>query len=485
MTGFGPGIDMMAEGFHGDLACWPLGIGFRMLELEGKRVTVVGLARTGVAAASFLVRQGAQVTVTDVRPAEELAAEVARLPAGVSLALGGHPEEVFLTADVVLVSPGVPLGIPPILAAKSAGVRIISEIELAYQFISGPTVAVTGTNGKTTTTTLIARMLARGGRDVFVGGNIGRPLVEGLMINHRRDFWVAEISSFQLEAVDEFRPYVAVVLNVTPDHLDRYASFADYAAAKGRIFLRQEAGDFAVLNLMDGEVLRLAEGCRAQRVYFSRMATEAEAGGCDVATVKDGWVGLQLGGRWLRILPVEEVGLSGVHNLENVLAAIAVGNICGVEVEIMAEVVRGFRGLPHRLESLGCVRGVEFVNDSKATNVGAVVRSLEGFSQPVILIAGGLDKGASYRPLRRLLRERVKVCILLGQAADKMEAELAGTTCILRAQDMDEAVGLAFGRARPGEVVLLSPACASFDMFRDYEARGEAFRQAVARLRQD
>jgi len=442
-------------------------------DFKNKRVTVVGMARSGIAAARALHALGARVTVTDKKPLDQLAAQVKALGTGaIAVEAGGHPDRIFLEADLVVLSPGVPK-IPQVLTARRRGVKVISELELAWLLSDAPYVGITGTNGKSTVTTLTGLMLERAGKKVFVAGNIGNALTGDPVALRGRDWIVAELSSFQLEDIETFRPKVASVLNVTQDHLDRYHSIEEYTEAKARVFLNQRKGDFLVLNFDDDIVKAMARRTAATVIPFSRRL-RFNPGAC----VLDGW--LTFNNR--RILPVDEIRIKGVHNIENALAAAAMSLLAGADDASVAAVFREFPGLEHRLEFVREKNGVTYINDSKGTNVGAVVKSVEGFTRPVILIAGGLDKGSDFSPLHDLFRQRVKLLILIGKAADAMARALGTATETVFAKTLRDAVALASSRAKPGDVVLLSPACASFDMFKDFEDRGRQFKEAVHAL---
>lgn len=445
------------------------------LEVKGRKVTVIGLARSGVAAANALSSLGAAVTVTDKRTQDDLASECERLSPGIKKVLGSHPEELFTGADLVVVSPGVPLGIPPIVRAAEAGVELMGELELAYRLSDSPFIAITGTNGKSTTTTLAGEVLKAAGMDVFVGGNLGNALTEEPERLKGRGWVVAEVSSFQLEAIEEFAPRIAAILNITEDHMDRYSSFDEYAKAKALVFANQTAADGLVLNADDPEVMKLAAGAGSRRIYFSR--SRPVKGG---VYVHDGIVVSEVEpGKRINVMPVDEIGIKGAHNLENALAAIAICVEAGAPMPVIARVLGEFKGLEHRLEFVRELGGVSYVNDSKGTNVGAVMKSLESFDAPVILIAGGLDKHSDFTPLIPLVKERVKTLVLIGKATETMYSALGGSTRAVRASSMEEAVRMSWREARPGDVVLLSPACASFDMFKDFEDRGAKFKEAV------
>jgi UDP-N-acetylmuramoylalanine--D-glutamate ligase len=439
---------------------------------RGKKVTVVGLARSGAAAARALNALGAIVTVTDKKPLDQLTALIVSLGSGIAIEAGGHPERIFAESDLIVLSPGVPK-IPPVMQARRRGVRVISELELAWQLSDTPYIGITGTNGKSTVTTLVGLMLAKAKKDVLVAGNIGNALTEEVSLLTGKDWIVAELSSFQLEDIETFRPRIATILNVTQDHLDRYHSLEEYGEAKARIFMNQRQEDYLVLNFDDPIVKSFTRRATATVIPFSRQL-RFNPGAC----VLDGHV--LFNGR--RIIAVDELKISGVHNLENALAATAVSILAGADARSVAAVLRTFPGLEHRLEFVRTKDGVRYLNDSKGTNVGAVIKSVEGFTRPVILIAGGLDKGSDFSPLYDLFRRKVKLLILLGAAAGKMANVLATSTETVLVQSLQDAVRLASTRAGRGDVVLLSPACASFDMFRDFEDRGKQFKEAVRGL---
>ena len=439
---------------------------------NGKRVTVVGLARSGAAAARALHALGALVTVTDKKPLDQLTAVTTSLGSGIAVEAGGHPERIFVEADLIVLSPGVPK-IAPVLQAQRRGVKVISELELAWLLSDAPYIGITGTNGKSTVTTLVGLMLAKAKKNVLVAGNIGNALTEEVSQLTGKDWIVAELSSFQLEDIETFRPRIAAILNVTQDHLDRYASLEEYGEAKARIFMNQQHEDYLVLNFDDPIVKSYTRRTAATVIPFSRQL-RFNPGAC----VLDGH--LMFNGR--RVIAVDELKISGVHNLENALAATALSILAGADVRSVAEVLRTFPGLEHRLEFVRTKDGVSYINDSKGTNVGAVIKSVEGFTRPVILIAGGLDKGSDFSPLYDLFKRRVKLLVLIGKAADKMTKVLGTATETVLAASLQEAVRLASTRAAHGDVVLLSPACASFDMFRDFEDRGRQFKEAVKGL---
>ena len=442
-------------------------------DFKGKRVTVVGMARSGVAAARTLHALGAIVTVTDKKPLDQLAEQVKSLGSSrITVVAGGHPNRIFIETDLVVLSPGVPK-IPQISLARRHGGRVIGELELAWLLSDSPYVGITGTNGKSTVTTLVGLMLERSKKKVLVAGNIGNALTEDMRLLTGQDWIVAEISSFQLEDIETFRPRVATVLNITQDHLDRYHDIAEYGEAKARIFMNQRQEDFLVLNFDDTLVKAFTNRTSAMVVPFSRLQ-RFNPGACVLDS------DLVFNGR--RIIRIDEIRIKGVHNLENALAAVAISLCTGADSRAVSAVLREFPGLEHRLEFVREKDGVTYINDSKGTNVGAVVKSVEGFTQPVVLIAGGLDKGSDFGPLHDLFKKKVKLLILLGKAAGKMAQALGTATETVFAKTLQDAVMLASERARSGEVVLLSPACASFDMFRDFEDRGRQFKEAVKSL---
>jgi UDP-N-acetylmuramoylalanine--D-glutamate ligase len=447
------------------------------MDLKGKKVLVVGMARTGIATAKLLREKGSLVTTTEAKPEEEMGEAVQELKGmDLSTEWGGHQTETFLKQDLIVVSPGVDLNIDPIQKAIRHGVRVISEIELAYHFIRVPILAITGTNGKTTTTLLLGEMLKEDGRRVGVGGNVGEPLILFADGRSRWEVLVAEISSFQLEAIEDFRPRISVLLNITEDHLDRYSSYSDYIQAKARIFANQNSGDLAVLNRDDPIVMQFGEKVKAKKVMFSTREKLEEGAFSNGQTIS-----LRLGGK-REEYSLAKTPLKGIHNVENMMAALTAARIFGCSRRAVQNVLDRFKGLEHRLEFVREIGGVRFYNDSKGTNVGSVVKSLQSFSEPVILIAGGKDKNGDLTPLKELVEKQVKHLILVGEAKERMNHELGGLTDTVMAKSIEEAVSLARQRAKGGEVVLLSPACSSFDMFKDYKERGKVFKEAVRRL---
>lgn len=450
------------------------------MDLKNKRVLVVGLGKSGMAAALFLKARGARVTVSDTRSAAALAHEIpALLEAGIMVESGGHGLLTFRRQDLIVVSPGVPLDTPEVAQAVALGMPVMGELELAARFLAGEIVAITGSNGKTTTTTLVGKIFVDAGLATLVGGNIGLPVIE-LVAEAKPETWsVLEVSSFQLETVSEFRPQIAVVLNITSDHLDRHKTFANYAAAKAKITAQQTGEDFLVLNAEDKAAQMVAAGTKAQIFWFS--ATRQIKQGAFVHGESVFFLTKE-GGKAEPVLPVAEIALKGAHNVENVLAAVCVARLAGISAESIRSSVRGFRAVEHRLELVGTIAGVEYYNDSKATNVDAAMKAVASFAGGVHLILGGKDKDSDYTLLEPLVRERVKVVYTVGSAAEKIERQLAGVAKIESAGTIERAVTLAAEAAIPGDVVLLAPACASFDQFENYEHRGRVFREQVLGL---
>ena len=451
------------------------------MEIAGRKALVIGAARSGIASSRFLVQRGATVALNDRKPLIEWPREALALKTeGVGLVEGDPPSWLLDQIDLIVLSPGVPTKAIPVRYADRRGVEVVGEVELAFRFLKGRIVAITGTNGKTTTTTLIGQMLKDGGMNVQVGGNIGTPLIS-MIKSSREDGWtVAELSSFQLETIVDFHPTVAAVLNVTPNHLDRYESITDYAAAKHRIFMNQTAGDAAILNADDPIVSSWADGLRAHVVQFS-VRRELDEGlflrGRDlISKTADGE----------RLLMTrDEMRLRGTHNVENVLAAMAAGLACGTAAESLRESVRLFEPVEHRLEEVAEINGVRFFNDSKATSVDATMKALEAFTDDagkIVLILGGRGKQAPYAPLAPLVKQRVRKMILIGEDAATIESELGNAASFEYAKTMADAVNGAFAAAQSGDIVLLAPACASFDMFESFEHRGRTFKEEVSSL---
>jgi UDP-N-acetylmuramoylalanine--D-glutamate ligase len=451
-----------------------------MIDLKNKRVLVVGLGKSGLSAAMFLRAQGARVTVSDARSAVALAKEIpALLEAGIMVESGGHGLLTFRRQDLIVVSPGVPLDTPEVKQVVAFGLPVIGELELASRYLQGQVVAITGSNGKTTTTTLVGKILGDSGLPTQVGGNIGLPVIDLVAQSRPETMNVLEVSSFQLETVDEFHPRIAVILNITPDHLDRHHSFENYVAAKERIFARQGAGDFLVLNGDDRVTQMCAARTKSEVYWFS--GTKAVRRG---AFVREGvivWVEKE-GGVTESVMPVSEVHLKGAHNIENVLAAVCVARLAKVPAESIRTSVGTFTAVEHRLELVRKLNGVEFYNDSKATNVDATMKAVASFAKGINLILGGKDKDSDYGLMAALLKERVKTVYTIGSAAEKIERQLHGVVKMVAAETMQVAVTEAAKAAVAGDVVLLSPACSSFDQFENYEHRGRVFRQLVNEL---
>jgi len=447
------------------------------IELRGKRVLVVGLARTGVATALFCAGRGAVVAATDARTENEIGAEITKLRAvGVTLELGGHPEKTLLAQDLIIPSPGVPADVPLLQSARAKGITVWSEIELAYRFLKGKLIGITGSNGKTTTTSLVEHILRSAGFSTILAGNIGTPLI-GCVEASRDDLvTVVELSSFQLELIETFHPNVGVFLNLTPDHLDRHGTLKAYGAAKARLFENQTAEDFAVLNADDPATTPYAP-LRPQLLWFSRKQRVA-----DGAFVRGEEIVFRRAGFEEPVMKRGDIPLAGAHNLENVLAAVAATRIAGADAAAIAKGVRSFAGVEHRLEFVAEIGGVRYYNDSKATNVDATLKALEAFPGRILVILGGKDKGSDYTALQKALREKAILALLIGAAAEKIEKEIAGSVAIERAGNLERAVEIASHAAQPGDVVLLAPACASFDQFQNYEHRGRAFKELVAQL---
>ena len=444
------------------------------MEIKGKKVLVLGLARTGRECARFLAQRGASVRVTDVRSEEELKQEMETLAAlPIRYFLGGEDPDWLEGVDIIVPSPGVPAENVLLKEGSRRGIKILSEIEFACRFLRAPLVAITGTNGKSTTTTLVGEMLKASGAKVFVGGNIGTPLIG--FVGGDWEWGVVEVSSFQLEWIEEFRPRISVLLNLTEDHLDRYPNFRAYCQAKQRIFEAQAANDIAILSRDDRLVWEMRKRIRARVVSFGFSEVDE---GVFVAAREMIW---RDGSREEKF-PLSRVKIQGVHNVENMMAAIAAAKSAGVSASAIQKVLEDFPGLEHRLEFVREKDGVRYYNDSKGTNVGAVVKSLASFSDPVILLAGGVDKGGDYGILRQEIRQKVRRLVLFGEAQEIIARALGDLTETVIVENLEAAVGDAFAHARAGEVVLLSPACSSFDMFRNYAERGQVFKSLVQAL---
>lgn len=441
-----------------------------------KRVLVVGLGKSGLSVCRYLCGQGAEVTVSDFRERGELnqafVNEIVRL--GAVLEAGGHGEETFLGSEIIIVSPGVPLDIGPLKAAREAGIAVLGEMELAGTLIDIPIAAVTGTNGKSTATALLGHMVECGGKRTFVGGNIGTPLTDCILDNPEAELAVVEVSSFQLDTMETFCPHISMILNISPDHLDRYPDYEAYAASKLRIFENQGAGDVVILNDEDERLARVRPGGGTTVLRYGMQRKKGRH-----AFMEGGRLKASLPGGTAGAFEVTGFPLPGNHNLQNLMGVVLAGLALGIDHRAIQESIDTFSGLPHRMEFVGRINAVDFYNDSKATNVDAAARAVEGFDRPVILIAGGRDKGGDYGPLVVAARTRVKKAVLLGEARPLLEEALKGVVRIVRAESMIDAVKEAFASANPDDVVLLAPACSSFDMFTDYKHRGEVFKETV------
>ena len=451
-------------------------------ELKGKKVTVVGLARSGVAAAHLLQAAGADVTVADAKHEAALAPALARLDRdAIHVRVGAGYETALDGAQLAVISPGVPTDLDALKKVRARQVPVIGELELASRFLKAPILAVTGTNGKSTTVTLTGLLLKEWGRRVFIGGNLGTPVSEAALATYTNgskgspyDYVVAEVSSFQLETIERFHPSVAALLNITSDHLDRYPSLDPYVAAKARIFENQTADDYALLNYDDEQVLAFRAGVRAHELGFSRSGGVQEGASLDgdqlIVTLK---------GQRERICRIGEIRIPGAHNVANAMAAVTMAQVCGCPPDVMRRVLSSFPGLEHALELVRERNGVRFINDSKGTNVDATLKALESLDKPIVLIAGGKDKGGDFARLRDVVSRRVKRMVLIGEAASRIGQVLEGIKPMSYATSFREAVESAAQSAQAGDVVLLSPACASFDMFADYQDRGRQFKALV------
>jgi len=475
------------------------------MQLAGKKIIVVGLGKTGIAVARFLKTRGAAVVAADTASESKLAAQAQTIRAmGIPVELGRHRAETFSQADLIVLSPGVPHMVEPFMQAREHGIPVMGEIELASRFIRQPIVAITGTNGKTTVTEMVGDMLMRSDFKVFVGGNIGNPLIDYVAGEQQADVIVAEISSFQLDTSENFRPRVGVLLNITADHLDRYPNFSAYAASKMRLFENQQAGDVAVLNGADPIVRSMADRVKARKLIYPNPAADEEgailenqqillrihklAGVADkIQNIKSGMPfeskSLAPADRNPTALLLSNFKLKGRHNLENACAAALASFAFGARPQAIQDTLDHFKGSAHRLEYIDAINGVDFFNDSKATNVDAVLRAVECFDSPLVLIMGGLDKGGNFRDLRRAVSRHAKKLIVMGRAADMIRSALGDVAATSTAAGMADAVDQAYEAAGPGDVVLLSPGCASFDMYENYAQRGDDYRQTVVKLK--
>jgi UDP-N-acetylmuramoylalanine--D-glutamate ligase len=452
---------------------------FHKIEFRNKKVLVVGLGITGLYAARWLAKQGAAVTVSEAKPETELSSatckEVRKL--GIALETGRHQETTFLKSEMIVLSPGVPHDMEPLRSAKKTGIPVTGELELSSRLIDTPMIAVTGTNGKSTVTALLGSLLKNANLKAFVGGNIGTPLIAYVEGEEKADYVVVEVSSFQLDTIETFCPLISLLLNISPDHLDRYASYEDYAQSKLRIFMNQREGQHVILN-DDDETLASVNPPSGVSVF--RFGVKRKEG--RHAYVQDKEIRASLSGGEHNSFSFKSFRLPGKHNMENLLAVVLAGLILGIEPSVIQQTIGNFKGLPNRLEHVAEFEGVEFYNDSKATNVDAAVRAITSFDRPLILIAGGRHKGSDYARLVKAARGGVRKAIFLGESRELLASSFEGVVPFLMAEDMDEAVSIAFSQADRGDAVLLAPACSSFDMFSDYAHRGMVFRSAVERL---
>ena len=450
------------------------------MKLKGKKVLVVGAAKTGLSTARFLLRRGADVTVTDSKEKDKFNGDLDELlKNGVRAVLGNYPDVQPGIYDLLVVSPGVPPSVAPLVSARQQGIPVTGELELVYRYARTPIVAITGTNGKTTTTSLVGEIFKAAGRRTLVGGNIGTTLVDVIEDYGPQDIIVAEVSSFQLETAEQFRPRVAVILNIAPDHLDRHGTIENYTATKALIFARQGPGDFTVLNYDDPGTRALAGQVPGQVIFFSRRHSLEEG-----VLVQGDRIIVRLASVQTDVLGTGELAIPGAHNLENALAAVATAFVMGVAPTVLAQTLRSFAGVEHRLETVADINGVRYINDSKGTNPEASIKALEAFDRPIVLLAGGRNKGSDFTAFSRRVREKVRVLVLLGECADEIErsAREEGFVSVKRVSDFRKAVLEAYRAALPGDVVLLSPACASWDMFKNYEERGNLFKSIVLEL---
>jgi len=449
------------------------------MNLSGKRILVIGLGRTGVATAGFLLDKGARVMIADEKPVSELgdAVDVFTGLADVELGIRQDDTDVLSRTDMIVPSPGVPPFNTLLVEGLRMGIPILSELELASGYLKKPAIAITGTNGKTTTTSLLGRILEHCGKKVFVGGNIGNPLISYVNGRQEDDYAVIEVSSFQLQWVRNFHPFIAMILNVTCDHVDYHGSFEEYRSVKERIFARQGEGDLAILNADDPVSTDLSKGLPAEHVSCFSSSQR----------LKDG---MFIDGEFLRYrsagpdekYPIRSIGLKGAHNLENVMAAVLAARMCGCSPVEIIDVLEGFTGIPHRIEFAGRVDGVEYYNDSKGTNVDAVHRALESFPGPVVLLMGGRYKGGDFGILAELVREKVKMLIVFGEAGREIDSIIGGITRTEIAGNLKKAVNMARDNSSSGDIVLLSPGCSSFDEFKNYEERGDVFKDMVGQM---
>ncbi|MEQ9618190.1 MAG: UDP-N-acetylmuramoyl-L-alanine--D-glutamate ligase [Deltaproteobacteria bacterium] len=442
------------------------------MELNGRKVLVVGVGKTGIATVKFLLKKGAKVSVSDNSPIEKIREQAEMLGSrGVRLEAGRHIRETFLSAETIVLSPGVSFNIPPVRDALEEGIEVISEVELASRFIDKPVIAVTGSNGKTTTSTLISHILEKNGKKVFLGANIGTPLIEIARDYERYDILVLELSSFQLQGIKTFRPDVAVILNISPNHLDHHATFDEYVESKMKIFSNQSVSDWCIYKADDEVINKYLPRIKSRKIPFgdSRDENGISYDGCSINYGSESY-------------DMRGVKLIGYHNIENIMAAIAATRVFGCDPEVLREAVIEFSPLAHRNEFLGVIRGAQFYNDSKSTSPGATLRALESLPAPIILIAGGKDKGVSFDPLRDVIMKKVKCMVLMGESRFRMQKELGSAVNTVLADTLDDAVDKTLENLDPGDTVLFSPACSSFDMFQSYQDRGRRYKEIVRNI---
>jgi UDP-N-acetylmuramoylalanine--D-glutamate ligase len=447
------------------------------MNLTGKKIVIIGMGRTGIATARFLGKQGAKVIVTDEQPIDKWGKEFEQIATEKWLEIGDYNTRILTGACIVVPSPGVPPGNDLLVEAQKKNIPVISEIEIAYRFLKVPVIAVTGTNGKTTTTTLLGKILKYSGKKTFVGGNIGNPLIEYVEGSQKEDFIVAEISSFQLQWIEKFRPFIALLLNITCDHINYHGSFAEYRRIKTRVFANQTKADFAILNAADPEQEEMDRIINAQVIKFSSKRALQKG-----IFIKKNNIVLRIPGANEEQYPLSIINLPGLHNTENVMAAIMAARLCGCSQENIIMAVAAFRGLPHRIEFVGEKNSIKFYDDSKGTNVGSVVRALETFARPVILLLGGRDKDGDFETLKPLLAAKTKKVILFGEARNRIASLIGKDMPALKKAKLREAIESAYKNAQPGDIILLSPGCASFDEFANYKERGKFFKDVVGNL---
>lgn len=442
------------------------------MELEKTKVLVVGLGKTGLETVRFLLGKGAQIRVSDITSPGDLPSEVNEFrKKGVEIETGLHKTETFLWADIIVLSPGVSFNIPQVKEALAHGIEVMSEIELAARFIRTPVIAVTGSNGKTTTCSLIATILEKAGRKVFLGGNIGTPLIEVAERDHSYEFLVLELSSFQIQGISKFKPYIATILNVSPNHLDHHESFQEYVQSKMKLFSNQDGGDWAIYNRDDAIISRYLSAIKSKMIPFGKEPVEN---------------GIFYDGRCVRfgedVYDFSNMKLLGTHNIENAMAAVVVSRIIGCSAAQIEKEISEFNPLPHRIEFVRALNGARFYNDSKSTSPGATLRALECFKNSIILISGGKDKGLNYDILNNEIRNKVKLLVLFGESRFRLQRELGSSADTSLAESLEEALEKAVVGMRVGDTVLFSPACSSFDMYSSYEERGRVFKELVQRL---